>query len=165
MPDDQSKRKAGVLLHISSLPSGKLGSDAYRFVDFLSVTGASIWQTLPINMPHADNSPYQCISAHAGNTAFICLQALVQQGLITDSDIALGHHQALNVAHSHFVKEGALDAFVAFCAEHQCWLEDYALYSVLGRLFTLRPGVNGRTIIKIVIRMHWISLHRNMPLL
>jgi 4-alpha-glucanotransferase len=135
MPDDQNKRKAGVLLHISSLPSGNLGTDAYRFVDFLSATGASIWQTLPINMPHADNSPYQCLSAHAGNTAFICLQTLVQQGLITDSDIALGHHQALNVAHSHFNKLSDLEAFRAFCIDHQSWLNDYALYSVLRQTF------------------------------
>lgn len=135
MPDEQSKRKAGVLLHISSLPLGNLGPDAYRFVDFLSATGASIWQTLPINMPHADNSPYQCISAHAGNTAFICLQTLVEQGLITESDIALGQHQALNVAHSHFMKNDNLDTFVAFCKDHQCWLHDYALYSVLRQTF------------------------------
>lgn len=135
MPDDQSKRKAGVLLHISSLPSGNLGNDAYRFVDFLSASGASIWQTLPINMPHADNSPYQCISAHAGNTAFICLQTLVEQKLLTDSDIALGHHQALNVAHRHFLKKSELDGFTKFCKSHQYWLEDYALYSVLRQTF------------------------------
>ncbi len=135
MPDDQSKRKAGVLLHISSLPSGNLGSDAYRFVDFLSVAGVSIWQTLPINMPHADNSPYQCISAHAGNTAFICLQTLVDQALLSEADIALGHHQALNVAHSNYLKKGELEAFADFCKAHQCWLDDYALYSVLRQAF------------------------------
>ena len=66
-----NQRRAGVLLHISSLPSayytGDLGAEAYQFVDFLQEIGASVWQTLPINMPHADNSPYQCLSAHAGN--------------------------------------------------------------------------------------------------
>jgi len=67
-------RTAGVLLHISSLPSGDLGKDAYHFVDFLATTGVAVWQTLPINMPHADNSPYQCLSAHAGNPAFISLE-------------------------------------------------------------------------------------------
>ncbi|MBX9705982.1 MAG: 4-alpha-glucanotransferase, partial [Gammaproteobacteria bacterium] len=70
-----SQRRSGVLLHISSLPSspdahdfgvGDLGAEAYRFVDFLSRIGVSVWQTLPINMPHADNSPYQCLSAFAG---------------------------------------------------------------------------------------------------
>ena len=49
-----NKRRAGVLLHISSLPGdnsvGNLGEDAYRFVDFLQAVGASVWQTLPINL-------------------------------------------------------------------------------------------------------------------
>ena len=55
------QRRAGVLLHISSLPSayyvGDLGIEAYRFVDFLAEIGATVWQTLPINMPHTNNSP------------------------------------------------------------------------------------------------------------
>jgi 4-alpha-glucanotransferase len=73
-----SQRRAGVLLHISSLPSssyvGDLGKEAYRFVDFLNSAGVTVWQTLPINMPHADNSPYQCLSAFAGNPDFISLE-------------------------------------------------------------------------------------------
>ena len=43
------QRRAGVLLHINSLPSahyvGDLGAEAYRFVDFLHDIGASVWQT------------------------------------------------------------------------------------------------------------------------
>jgi len=42
----QHRRKAGVLLHISSLPSayytGDLGVEAYRFVDFLHELGVSV---------------------------------------------------------------------------------------------------------------------------
>ena len=132
---EKEKPKAGVLLHISSLPSGNLGQDAYQFVDFLATSGVSIWQTLPINMPHADNSPYQCVSAHAGNTKFICLEKLVDHGLINESDVALGQHQALNNAYRQFVLNGELGAFHVFCEKHQGWLEDYALYSVLRQLF------------------------------
>jgi len=128
-------RQAGVLLHISSLPSGDLGQDAYKFVDFLVSIGASVWQTLPINMPHADNSPYQCVSAHAGNSAFIGLQQLVEEGLISDSDVALGRYQALNVAHQQFLTMGEFDAFNGFCDQHKNWLEDFALYSVLRQTF------------------------------
>ena len=55
------ERKAGVLLHISSLPSanyvGDLGENAKKFVDVLHKMKVKVWQTLPINMPHADNSP------------------------------------------------------------------------------------------------------------
>jgi 4-alpha-glucanotransferase len=132
---ENPQHQAGVLLHISSLPSGNLGQDAYQFVDFLVSVGASVWQTLPINMPHADNSPYQCISAHAGNSAFICLQKLVEDQLITDADIELGHHQALNLAHHHFLAKGEPTAFNQFCETHRNWLEDYALYSVLRQIF------------------------------
>jgi 4-alpha-glucanotransferase len=136
MPDpEKNRKKAGVLLHISSLPSGDLGKDAYRFVDFLASVGASVWQTLPINMPHADNSPYQCISAHAGNTAFVSLDKLVEQGLIQDTDVTMGHHQALNVAHRQFISLGQLEGFNQFCQEHQSWLEDFSLYSVLRQTF------------------------------
>ncbi|MFZ8863865.1 MAG: 4-alpha-glucanotransferase, partial [Thermocrinis sp.] len=46
-------RWAGVLLHISSLPSpfcvGDLGRSAYLFVDFLSNSGQGLWQVLPLN--------------------------------------------------------------------------------------------------------------------
>ena len=89
MPNKLPKqaRNAGVLLHISSLPSADLGDDAYRFVDFLAETGASIWQTLPLNMPHDDGSPYQCLSAHAGNPSFISLQALVENKLLQQSSL------------------------------------------------------------------------------
>ena len=57
------RRRAGVLLHISSLPNGDLGEDAFRFVDFLARIGATVWQTLPLNITHADGSPYQGLSA------------------------------------------------------------------------------------------------------
>jgi 4-alpha-glucanotransferase len=128
-------RKAGVLLHISSLPSGDLGQDAYSFIDFLASIGACVWQTLPINMPHADNSPYQCVSAHAGNPAFISLKKLVDEGLITDLDIQLGHHQALNLAYHHYLAKDKLSGFNQFCDDHKCWLDDFALYSVLRQTF------------------------------
>ncbi|RKZ97397.1 MAG: 4-alpha-glucanotransferase, partial [Gammaproteobacteria bacterium] len=59
------KRRAGVLLHITSLPAANLGEDAYRFVDFLHESGVSVWQMLPLGPTHSDGSPYQCLSAHA----------------------------------------------------------------------------------------------------
>jgi len=81
------QRQAGVLLHISSLPLGVLGQNAYQFVDFLSEVGVKVWQTLPLNMPHADNSPYQCLSAYAGNPAFISMQKLAEKNLLSVTDL------------------------------------------------------------------------------
>ena len=49
-----AQRRCGVLLHITSLPSGNLGKDAYRFVDFLQQAGVTIWQMLPLGPTHSD---------------------------------------------------------------------------------------------------------------
>jgi hypothetical protein len=68
-----NKRKSGILLHISSLPgsygTGDIGHEAYRFIDFLSNSGQTYWQILPVNpVTGADNySPYSTYSAFAGN--------------------------------------------------------------------------------------------------
>ena len=47
-----NERTAGVLLHISSLPSdtgiGNLGAGAYRYIDFLCASGISVWQICPL---------------------------------------------------------------------------------------------------------------------
>ncbi|NBY23802.1 MAG: hypothetical protein EBQ73_13480 [Gammaproteobacteria bacterium] len=82
------RRRAGILLHITSLPGGRhngdLGSDAYRFVDFLVAAGITVWQTLPVNPTHSDGSPYQCLSAAAGNPLLINLEALLDQGWLSN---------------------------------------------------------------------------------
>ena len=63
-----SQRRVGVLLHPTSLPSGKLDSDAERW-QFLDDSGFSVWQVLPLGEPQVDLSPYQCSSAFALNPA------------------------------------------------------------------------------------------------
>jgi 4-alpha-glucanotransferase len=58
--------RAGLLLHPTSLPSGTL-ADAGRWMDFLQSAGFSVWQMLPLGVPLAGLSPYQCASAFAVN--------------------------------------------------------------------------------------------------
>ncbi len=58
-------RTSGVQLHITSLPSGRLGRDAYRFVDWLAAAGQSWWQVLPLGPPDRYRSPYKSSSAFA----------------------------------------------------------------------------------------------------
>ena len=60
-------RVAGVLLHPTSLPSGRLDADAYRWVDWLAQAGLRVWQMLPLGVPLVGLSPYQCASAFAIN--------------------------------------------------------------------------------------------------
>ena len=150
-----ASRRAGVLLHISSLPAGdystgnpntsnsitgNFGTAAYQFVDFLANIGASIWQTLPLNMPHDDGSPYQCLSAHAGRLAFISLENLLVQGLLNKSDLAqvADRHELFNKAYSNYKLQKNLNLqkqFVTFCRQNASWLNDFALFLVLRKKF------------------------------
>lgn len=139
-----NKRRAGVLLHISSLPGanavGDLGAEAYRFVDFLHGIGASVWQTLPINMPHADNSPYQCLSAFAGNIDFIDLAHLQAQGWLSKADLS-GHASRaalLAKACATFLAQAALSQqqdFAQFRQQQAHWLADFSLFLALRQRF------------------------------
>jgi 4-alpha-glucanotransferase len=65
------KRSAGVLLHPTSLPSGRLDREAYRFVDWLAAAGQSWWQVLPLGPPDEFGSPYRSPSAFAGSPALL----------------------------------------------------------------------------------------------
>jgi len=58
-------RSSGVQLHLTSLPEGRLGRDAYRFVDWLARAGQSWWQVLPLGPPDRHRSPYKSSSAFA----------------------------------------------------------------------------------------------------
>ena len=64
-------RSSGILLHPTSLPSGKLGDDAYRFVDWLAAAGQSWWQMLPLGPPDEFGSPYRSPSAFAASPALL----------------------------------------------------------------------------------------------
>jgi 4-alpha-glucanotransferase len=59
------RRCSGVQLHITSLPEGRLGPGAYRFVDWLAEAGQSWWQVLPLTPPDRYHSPYKAQSAFA----------------------------------------------------------------------------------------------------
>lgn len=63
-----SLRRAGLLLHPTSLPSGTL-ADVGRWLDFLQASGIGVWQMLPLGLPLVGLSPYQCASAFAVNPA------------------------------------------------------------------------------------------------
>ena len=140
------RRRAGVLLHITSLPgglgNGDLGAEAYRFVDVLGQCGMSVWQTLPVNPTHPDGSPYQCLSAHAGNPLLIDLGWLAERGWL-DRDAATLTAHASPVQHRRACLDHAFDAYTQlesdeaktdyreFIEAHASWLNDYALFMAL----------------------------------
>jgi 4-alpha-glucanotransferase len=52
-------------MHLTSLPGGRLGAEAYRFADWLAEAGQSWWQLLPLGPPDRYRSPYKARSAFA----------------------------------------------------------------------------------------------------
>ena len=55
------ERGSGVLMHISSLPGpfgiGTLGTNAYKFIDFLKEAEQAYWQILPVCPTRYGDSP------------------------------------------------------------------------------------------------------------
>ena len=136
-----STRRAGVLLHPTCLPGswGVLGASARTFTDFLADCSLSIWQTLPIGPTHRDLSPYQSLSAHAGNPDFIDLYELVETGLLADRELSqpapeVRHHLLTLAAKRFFSSDGGgrngLDraAYQRFRAANDYWLDDFCLF-------------------------------------
>lgn len=144
-----NRRRAGILLHPTSLPgtpgNGDLGEHAYRFIDFLADSGLTVWQMLPLGPPHGDLSPYQCQSAHAANPLLISLDRLVGQGWLKDDSSPPGSNlkEAEAIAYRLARLEEARlgfalnasnaerDAYADFIATHTSWLENYALFRAL----------------------------------
>ena len=64
-------RSSGVQLHPTSLPGGRLGPEAYAWVDWLAQAGQSWWQMLPLGPPDRVGSPYKARSAFAASPALL----------------------------------------------------------------------------------------------
>jgi 4-alpha-glucanotransferase len=64
-------RSSGVQLHLTSLPGGGLGREAYKFVDWLAAAGQTWWQVLPLGPPDRYHSPYKARSAFAAWRGFL----------------------------------------------------------------------------------------------
>jgi 4-alpha-glucanotransferase len=64
-------RATGVQLHPTSLPGGRLGEEAFAFVDWLAEAGQTWWQTLPLGPVGEGGSPYKAPSAFAGSPTLL----------------------------------------------------------------------------------------------
>ena len=155
-------RCSGILLHPTSLPGrfgiGDLGDAAYRFVDFLAAAGQSYWQVLPLSPTGYADSPYQTLSAFAGNPMLISLERLVEIGHLSAADLedvpaflddrvdfgpVIRYKTGLlNRAFANFQARspaGQRVAFARFCNEQASWLDDFALFMALKEARNLRP--------------------------
>lgn len=146
-------RKAGILLHISSLPNqygiGTLGKEAYDFVDFLVKSKQKLWQVLPICPTSFGDSPYQTTGSFGGNPYFIDFDLLKEEGLLKEEDydylktsnskIDYGflyetRYIVLKKAYDNF-KSIKDDDFNKFINEESYWLNDFALFSSIKNKF------------------------------
>lgn len=150
----EAGRRGGILLHPTSLPGphgmGDLGPQAEAWVDWLAAAGCRVWQVLPLGPTGYGDSPYQCLSAFAGNPLLISLERLIEDGLLERGDleeqpqgppervdfgrVIPARWAALARAAGRFragAAPGLGPEFEAFCARHAHWLDDFALFSAL----------------------------------
>lgn len=129
------KRSAGILLHPTSLPgngqTGNFGANAYRFIDFLHDSGIAVWQVLPLNEVHPDGSPYQCQSAHAGDTRLIDWGELKNNFDIKNSRVNLNEFIDEVIAKLADVEANYLERYQSFLSKHHYWLDDFVLYRAI----------------------------------
>jgi 4-alpha-glucanotransferase len=130
------RRRAGVLAHITSVPSAKwpgtLGENAERFLRWLAESGLQVWQMLPLGPPHANDSPYQCQSAHAANLELVDKQALVDAGWLDSAE----RSDWLAYSWQAFTTQACDEerrALAAFEHAHVYWVADFSIYSTLKR--------------------------------
>ena len=142
-------RESGILMPVFSLASkfgiGCFSKEAYDFVDFLEKSYQGYWQILPIGPTGFGNSPYQPISAFAGNPYFISPEALIEEGLLSWDDVNgidfgsdpekvdygklyENRPAILKKAYENFVQKNETREFKDYKKAHKYWLEDYALY-------------------------------------
>lgn len=148
-------RAGGVLMHLSSLPGacgiGSMGEPAFRFIDFLKEAGQTFWQLLPLGPSGWGNSPYEPLSAFAGNPYYISLEELMDQGLLFREECrALSFGEDCRRVDYGALYENRLKLlrkaydrsrishngeFQSFVREEGWWLWDYALFMAVKERF------------------------------
>ncbi len=147
-------RASGILLHPTSLPGpygiGDIGPQAYRWIEYLSKTGCSLWQVLPLGPTGYGDSPYQCFSAFAGNFYLVSPELLLEEDLLKPEDLIGAEKFPLErvdygaiIPWKLALLERAFDRFQAgsfpalkmelaqFQADNSGWLDDFALFMAL----------------------------------
>ncbi|HYH81981.1 MAG TPA: 4-alpha-glucanotransferase [Longimicrobium sp.] len=147
------ERRSGILLHPTSLPGdgvGDLGAHAYRFVDWLALAGQTLWQVLPLVAVGEGGSPYNGLSAFAGNTLLVSPDLLVEDALLDEDEARAPRPFApspadlegsvrwkeplLRRAHAAFrasASPGLRAGFAEYREREAGWLDDWTLFRAL----------------------------------
>ncbi len=158
-------RSSGILLHPTSLPGrygiGDLGEWAYRFVDWLAEAGQTVWQVLPLGPTSYGDSPYQTLSAFAGNPLLISFDQLVEDGWLSADELAdvpefspymvdygsvIEYHttilrKAYRLFEAAVLSQTQQHDYESWCADNAYWLDDFALFAALKNDYGGRPWV------------------------
>ncbi len=146
-----SEKNAGILLHISSLPShhgiGDIGSATREWLDFLTQTDNHYWQILPIHPVGYGESPYQSYSAFAGEELFIDPVWLYEWGFLNRQELESApvfdekktdyrasrqwKGKLFHQAFLRFVSRPFNKSYPLFLENHRDWLEDYCLFRAI----------------------------------
>jgi 4-alpha-glucanotransferase len=148
-----SRRHAGILLHVTSLPGqfgiGDLGPQARAWIETLAAAKQSWWQVLPLGPTGYGDSPYQCFSAFAGNPNLISPELLVADQLIQPSDLDGISFPDDHVDYARVIdfksrlterawarfqvgeQQPLVYSFIDFCRRHAAWLDDFALFMAI----------------------------------
>jgi len=152
----ETKRGAGILMHITSLPSpfgiGDMGPEAFKFVNSLSRSNQKWWQLLPLN-PITEGqsySPYSSISSMAGNILLISPELLEKEGLlhagemqeyviksadqVNYPEVEASKAKLFDLAYENFKAKKThhlVDEYLNFLKAEADWLDDFVLFTVL----------------------------------
>jgi 4-alpha-glucanotransferase len=160
----ENSRGAGVLMHITSLPSpfgiGDFGFAARAFADLLSLSLQKYWQLLPLSpVNDCDQySPYSSWAAMGGNTLLISPELLVEDGLLTNTELDLYLQPSVatadfktstsikntlfNIAWLNYCNGAGKELqapFAEFCSAEAYWLDDFATFAALKKLHNGAP--------------------------
>jgi malto-oligosyltrehalose synthase/4-alpha-glucanotransferase len=161
---EERKRGAGVLMHVSSLPSnygiGDFGPAAENFLSFMADSALKYWQVLPMNPLSAAEvySPYSATSVMAGNTMLISPEELHREGLLTSADlddhrcgvkrnvsypsVKKSKDELLRKAYqSWLINAGPVQSaeLADFITKEAFWLEDFSMFEVIRELQNNNP--------------------------
>jgi len=128
------------MLH-SPFGIGVLGVETFEFIDFLKSSGFHAWQILPVEHTGMCHSPYNCVSAFAGEPMLIDPRMLLDMELVTAdelseraADLSIDHvdyelirekqHTLLRLAFSRLEDE-------PYSGFNPFWLDNYSIYMAI----------------------------------
>jgi 4-alpha-glucanotransferase len=158
-----TERRAGVCLHIASLPGpygiGEIGAPARAFIHTMQDMQLGVWQFLPTGPTAYGDSPYQSLSTFAGNEMLIGIGDLLDMGLLVEQEIeelttlpaatvdygALIpiKNRLLDIATQRFPFQASDEIQAQYtefiAANDAAWLHDYAVFRILKTRHNERP--------------------------